>query len=490
MLASAKYTQLKQAYAQALAEAEARSAAEIQRESDLWKWLLLAQLVGMVVVVAAVVIVTRRLVQRSQRAVTALHESTEASVIGLALIDSDRRLTYANPALARLLGFVPDDLRGCSDLDLTHADDIEGTLADWALVESGRAESFHRRKRYLGASGEPVWVDVFVAPVREQGCPVGLYVEQVLDASDAVAAREYRQHLEASERRFRVAVESAPAGVALARPDGRFIEVNAALGRLLGIDHETLVGRTIEEFIAAGDRESTGVLHGWLDACLAGSGPCEGFEHEHYLVGSGRRPWVKHSVGVVFDTNALPYLIIHQFIDDSATHELHAELAYQATHDALTGLSNRNAVQVALQGLVDERRENSGSAGVLFCDVDKLKEINDTLGHNGGDTVLTAVAERMVAAVRTHDVVARIGGDEFVAVLLGVHDLDEVANLAEHVRTMVSVPVLVDGNLVDVSLSIGATLGCVGENPDDVLARADEALYDAKEAGRDQVAVA
>ena len=119
--------------------------------------------------------------------------------------------------------------------------------------------------------------------------------------------------------------------------------------------------------------------------------------------------------------------------------------------------------------------------------VDGLKEINDTLGHRAGDAALRTLAGRFTDAVRDGDSVARMGGDEFLVLLEGVHDETEAPDVAEKIRKVAEAPVVVGGHLLRTTVSIGVALARPGETADDVVARADRAMYTAKQTGRNRV---
>ena len=166
------------------------------------------------------------------------------------------------------------------------------------------------------------------------------------------------------------------------------------------------------------------------------------------------------------------------------------ELAYRATHDALTGVANRDDLLERLRVRLALDTRHSRPAGLLFLDVDNLKAVNDDHGHHVGDAVLVAVAQRLTAAVRREDLVARLSGDEFVVMVENVEDSASLARVAENCRTAVHAGIEVDGVLVPVSLSIGGALAAADERAEDLLVRADRAVYRAKRAGRDQVSIA
>ena len=179
--------------------------------------------------------------------------------------------------------------------------------------------------------------------------------------------------------------------------------------------------------------------------------------------------------------------------------ELHAELVtareslrYMATHDSLTGLVNRAEILDRLRRELDRGDREVGSVGVLLADIDHFKLVNDSLGHQAGDRILSEVASRIRASLRSYDMVGRYGGEEFLIILPGC-DGPSALRQAERICSLVAdQPVTCTGQPIRVSVSIGA----VSRGPDSLedlnwlIRAADEALYRAKAAGRNQVALA
>jgi diguanylate cyclase (GGDEF)-like protein/PAS domain S-box-containing protein len=165
-----------------------------------------------------------------------------------------------------------------------------------------------------------------------------------------------------------------------------------------------------------------------------------------------------------------------------------------ATFDTLTGLANRSEALRRLRAV--ERRISNAASGdgsepvevaVLFCDVDHFKSVNDGFGHGVGDAVLRTVARRMRFAVREGDVVARLGGDELLVVLEGVHDLPEAEHFAAMLGNSVARPMVVGGHELHVTVSIGVTLVDPSDCTETLIDRADRAMYEAKQHGRNRV---
>jgi diguanylate cyclase (GGDEF)-like protein len=169
--------------------------------------------------------------------------------------------------------------------------------------------------------------------------------------------------------------------------------------------------------------------------------------------------------------------------------EIEDALRYQATHDTLTRLPNRNRFAEAIDLALGEPAATGRGTGLLVCDLDHFKAVNDRVGHKGGDELLVQVADRLQEGVRPEDLVARMSGDEFVVLLTDV-DADAAHRVARRLVEEVARPVLVDGRRqVRPSISIGAAVAEPGESADSLFRAADAALYQAKKGGRGRVVV-
>ena len=174
-------------------------------------------------------------------------------------------------------------------------------------------------------------------------------------------------------------------------------------------------------------------------------------------------------------------------VDDRV--EVEQELERLARFDNLTGLANRAEAIGRLESALEHPPALGVHLGILFCDVDRFKDINDTWGHGAGDAVLTTLAARIRKAVRQGDTVGRTGGDEILVVLPGLRSIEQLARISEEIRRSAAEPIHESGNTLHASLSIGATIAVPGETVTSVMARADEAMYQAKSGDRNTVIV-
>lgn len=165
------------------------------------------------------------------------------------------------------------------------------------------------------------------------------------------------------------------------------------------------------------------------------------------------------------------------------------ELRFQATHDVLTGIWNRRATLHLLQREIERASRTQGSTGLLMLDLDHFKQVNDNYGHLAGDAVLREVSRRIMQVIRSYDFLGRYGGEEFLVVLPGC-DRTHALQSAERIRSAVAAaPVRADEVEIPVTISIGVTAVDGNTSEKEVLAVADEALYQAKNKGRNRASV-
>ena len=199
--------------------------------------------------------------------------------------------------------------------------------------------------------------------------------------------------------------------------------------------------------------------------------------------------WTEVNSSCILDESGTYIGTLLVYRDISERKRLEAELQRRASTDELTGLLNRRELLDQLEQLLSnpERRRSGEQLALLFCDLDLFKEINDSLGHAAGDLVLRRVAERIRRSIRSDDLAARMGGDEMVVVLRSVADLEAAVGVADTLAAAIRRPIISADVQVVITASIGVTLARPAEAVDALMARADIAMYEAKQAGRDRV---
>lgn len=280
--------------------------------------------------------------------------------------------------------------------------------------------------------------------------------------------------LSASETSLRAITDSISDLIAVVDGSCRFLYASASYDRAVDHTPGSLIGRSLLDLVETEDRIP---LRNALHTSMATASPS--MIEYRLLTGDGRVVWAESQLRpaalsdrrVVMST---PSVNERRLRED--------ELRHQALHDPLTGLANRASATKRLEEVLSA--DGPGEIGLLFCDLNKFKQVNDRLGHAAGDALLQEVADRLRRCTRTGDLIARLGGDEFVFILDGITTLDEVMEVGRRVAQVLRRPFLLGGEALEVSASVGASVGRRGEaSPAKMMSSADAAMYAAKRSG-------
>jgi diguanylate cyclase (GGDEF)-like protein/PAS domain S-box-containing protein len=284
------------------------------------------------------------------------------------------------------------------------------------------------------------------------------------------------------ERSVATAFDAAAVGMALTDLDGRFLRVNDGFCDLLGYERETLLdGMTLADVTHPDDESPSRADR--REAIQSGGGNYR--VEKRYIRADGEVVWAVATVSVLGDEHGDPLHLLGLVQEITESKRRQADLARLALQDPLTGLANRVLLDDRLRVALARAGRHGALTGVLFLDLDGFKGVNDRHGHHAGDEVLKAVASRLRAVLRPADVVARVGGDEFVAICEELHGLEEAHAIASRVEVAIAGPIRTDVGPLTVYASVGLALAEASDNtePDDLVRRADEAMYRAKQAG-------
>jgi diguanylate cyclase (GGDEF)-like protein/PAS domain S-box-containing protein len=294
--------------------------------------------------------------------------------------------------------------------------------------------------------------------------------------------RAISQALRQSEEHFRSAFDYAAVGMALVGTDGRWLSVNRSLCKLVGYSEPELLQTNFQSITHPDDLDANLTdMYQMLEGSLVTS-----TREKRYIHKDGHVVWATVSASSVFDEQSKPMHFILQAQDITERKQAEDQLHHAAFYDSLTGLPNRALFTDHLQLAVSKAKQHQDHLfGVLFLDIDRFKNVNDSLGHVVGDQLLKAVAGRLENCVRSEDTVSRFGGDEFAILLNGLsHSADALA-IAERLLREVESPFKLSGYDVFTSTSIGIALSTIGYNsPEEILRDADTAMYRAKAQGK------
>jgi diguanylate cyclase (GGDEF)-like protein/PAS domain S-box-containing protein len=279
--------------------------------------------------------------------------------------------------------------------------------------------------------------------------------------------------------RLEAAFNNSPIGMAVLQLDGTFLHVNPAMCDLTGYASDELVGLTVEDITHPDDYEEQVSL---MRRLLAGE--MESYTVEkRYTRRSGEVIWVMLAVSLVEDDEGTATHLIAQTANISARKQVEADLRHEAGLDPLTELTNRRQLLRAIDNQMVRAAEFGETAALLVMDLDGFKAVNDRHGHETGDRVLRSFAAELRRQFRLNDLCARLGGDEFVVLMDGV-DPERAPEIANQLTThFEEIMFDSDGLALSCAISVGwAAVEGSAESPEDVLARADRSMYEAKRA--------
>jgi diguanylate cyclase (GGDEF)-like protein/PAS domain S-box-containing protein len=391
----------------------------------------------------------------------------------------DLRATYCSPGFGQRVAIGPDELLGLTPEEAAPPGNAEAIAYHEAVVRAlAHGERGTLEMHVPGPSGDMLVHHIAIAPERDpQGCIRGV----IAVGRDMTPLVQARQRAQAAEREFRTLAENAQDSIVRWSADGRIAYVNPALLGALRCKRGDLLGKTLAE-LDPGRR--LGPLPAAVDEALAGAEPRLLELAWQPLPGQRRR---HDQVWLVPERSAEGQVVSVLGIGRDTTDavEQRALIEMQARRDPLTALANRHALVERAAGVLAGGQRHGRRVGLLLADLDGFKAINDGLGHSAGDELLRVLAGRFVAALRPDDLLARLGGDEFVLLAPDLDSAAGAARVAEKLHGCLRHPVPVQGREVRVTASIGVAL-----YPDDgldfeqLMARADSAMYQAKRAGR------
>jgi len=399
----------------------------------------------------------------------------------VAVIDDEGRLTYASPAAERLFGRRVGPLIGTNPFGFLHPDDRDRVLGKFfeSIDRPGQTERLEARVQHEDGSWRTLEIDG--TNMLDDPAISGF----VVTCRDITERQRSDAELREAKERFRSAFDHAPIGMALIAPGGHCFQANRAFAQMLGRAEDELVGVSVAALTDPQDRHD---LVGAMQRTISGTETSYRLE-QRFVHADGRPVWVTHSGSIVRGLTGEPLYFVCQLEDVTERRARGELIAHQAIHDPLTGLPNRVL-------FVDRLRRALGDAStdqhvaVLFLDLDHFKVVNDSLGHPAGDRLLVALGDRLRAAIRPDDTVARFGGDEFTVLCTGVPDENVAHELAYRISNAVSQPITLAEGEVFVTASIGIALsGGEMETPETLLRNADAAMYLAKEQGRARAAL-
>lgn len=388
--------------------------------------------------------------------------------MGIGKLDLDGRILWLNPAIEQMLGYSLDELRYRSVADINHPEDWQRSLECYQQLHRGERSSFIMEKRYLCKGGEFVWGRLTATLIRdEQQQPDYLMV--LLENIEPL--KRHADQLKLSHRVY----DHLSEAIVVCDAHSRIVSVNPAFEQITGYSREEVCGQR-PSILKSGLHDQT--FYADMYHALEQTGVWRG------------EVWNKRKNGKLYPQQLMISTLreaghIQQYIaifsDLSRTKQAEQKIAAQANYDSLTSLPNRWLFGRCLTRFC-ERGERFA---LMVLDLNNFKAVNNSMDHHAGDALLREVSDRLVSRVRTDDLVARIGGDEFAFLVPGIATRRQAEVFAKQVIGSFARPFMLANQHLYVTATIGMTVCPVdGGESDELLRNAEQALFAAKRQGR------
>jgi diguanylate cyclase (GGDEF)-like protein/PAS domain S-box-containing protein len=394
--------------------------------------------------------------------------------IGMSITLPDQSWLRVNPRLIEMLGYSEKELQSLTWADLTHPEDLDKHLVKFNEIITGDINDYELDKRFLHKDGSIVYTHLTVSCYRNQG-EIEFFIAALLDVTKSKQAEE---ELKLAASVFTHAGEA----IAITDATAIIIDVNDTFTAITGYSREEVIGKN-PRILQSGRQSPEFYVDMWQTLLKEGYWSGELWNRRK----NGEVYAEMKTISAVRDTKGVLTHYVALSTDITPMKEHQDQLEHIARYDRLTNLPNRSLLADRLSQAMLQCSRHKQSLAVVFLDLDGFKEVNDGYGHDVGDELLIALSLRMKEALREGDTIARIGGDEFVAVLADLVKVEDCEPVLERLLLSASEPVTIGDMVLNISASIGVTLYPQDSVDADMLLRhADQAMYVAKGSGKNR----
>ncbi len=393
------------------------------------------------------------------------------------IIGTDEQVIYWNPAAEKTFGYTADEVIGKNlHILLTpvaYRDAAHGGFRFFRISGEGNIIGKTFEITALRKSGEEFPIELSISAFRFQGSWHALGI--IRDITE-------RKLAEDSLRITASVFDNSQEAILITDANNNIVDVNPAFLHITGYSREEVLGRN-PRLLSSGHHEKDFYVAMWQSLLKEKVWRGEIWNRRK----SGDIYPELLSISAISDGNGRVQRYVGVFSDISHFKEHEAELRRIAHYDALTGIPNRVLLADRMKQAIAQTAREQNLVAVCYLDLDGFKHVNDSMGHDAGDLVLIEIANRIGKTLRGGDTVARLGGDEFAVVLLGLEMGEECMTILERLLTTIAEPMLIKDHWVAVSTSIGVSIYPLDdEDPDTLLRHADQAMYVAKQSGKNR----
>jgi diguanylate cyclase (GGDEF)-like protein/PAS domain S-box-containing protein len=394
--------------------------------------------------------------------------------VGIYVIQNGR-FKFVNSKFQEYTGFSKEELSGIEALSLVHPEDRKIVRQNAILMLKGKT-SLPYEFRTIQKNGNISWIMETVAPITYEGQRATLGNHMEINRQKIM-----EEALRKSEERFRTIIETIEDGYGEVDFDGNIVFANESWVRINGYRQDEFIGMNLRKHI---EQEDVPKLFQTFEEVRKTGKASRGIELK-FKSKDGTRRYAETSVSLITDTNGHPLGFRGVIRDITERRQMEDTIRKLAYHDPLTGLPNRLLLNDRLSMAIARAKRNKKKLVLMMLDLDKFKEVNDTLGHQMGDSLLQVVGNRLTGLLRKGDTVGRLGGDEFMVLLPEIKKVKDSVHVAQKILASFQEPFPCNNHKLSITTSIGiAFFPDHVEDGDTLMKNADIAMYRAKERGR------
>ena len=427
-------------------------------------------------------------VTKREDAQTALREQAQHTraivdniVDGIITVDTEGTILSFNPTAERIFGYESCEVTG-RNVAMLMPQPVREQLGAAPLARVTNFIGITREIEGQRRNGSLFSMELSVSKITRQGLPV--YVGMMRDISER---KRLQAQLHQEKELAQVTLASIGDAVITTDARGRVTFLNSMAEKLTGWNTSEAGGCTVAEIYHIVNEGTRQRVDNAVDEALMRGKTVKRSSHSVLIARDGHEYIVEESAAPIFAESGALLGCVLVFRDITERYQAAKRLEWQAVHDPLTGLPNRVLLGDRLERALAAARRHDQIFGFCLMDLDQFKPVNDAYGHKIGDQILVQVAARLNHAIRGEDTVARLGGDEFALLLCNLADVQELKCVLQRMLESVSAPYFIEGFEIRISASIGVTIYPVEDGDADTLLRhADQAMYQAKQAGRNR----
>lgn len=394
---------------------------------------------------------------------------------GVVICDDERKVVWVNKAFTLLTGYELDDILGAGLGRLLQGPNTSEETIKQVKYDLEKGKNINLELLNYHKDGSEYWNNLLISSAKNNE---GDITHFIVIQNDITEKKQIEEKLKRSASVFTHAHE----GILITDASGIIIEINDAFIRMTGYTSVDLLGSN-PRILQSGRESSEFYIEMWRALLAQGYWRGEIWNRRK----NGEVYPVMLTINAVKNTAGLVQHYVSLSSDISSMKAYQGQLEHIAHYDVLTNLPNRVLLADLLSKAMRQSQRCGRSLAVAFMDLDGFKEVNDNRGHNVGDELLVSVSQRMKLALRAGDTLARIGGDEFIALMVNLEKPGDSLPIIKRLLKAAAEPVTIDNDVMQVSTSIGVTIYPQdGANADQLMRHADQAMYIAKRAGKNR----